>query len=243
MVAASRADALAKAAATPLNLHQLWLTGLPRHDLVTRSLEPLPADLRAPGAGAARPARWPPAAGAVAAARTPPSHRSPTSRAGLARGVVPAATTRSSGCAREPVDRAGQPHPDADADRGLGALRTAACPTPRWCSGWPMPWSPTTPTRPSTSCSPGDHCCTALPNRPTPDDEPLGYYPPAASLPGPCCTSFDELDRRSRRRSSSRRTPSGRPPTERAVDLAFAHTDDLSGWRLVERIRRQYVDG
>ena len=29
----------------------------------------------------------------------------------------------------------------------------------------------------------------------------------------------------------------------RAVDLAFAHTDDLSGWRLVERLRRQYVDG
>ena len=28
----------------------------------------------------------------------------------------------------------------------------------------------------------------------------------------------------------------------RAVDLAFAHTDDLVGWRLVERIRRQYVD-
>ena len=29
---------------------------------------------------------------------------------------------------------------------------------------------------------------------------------------------------------------------QRAVALAFAHTDDLSGWRVVERIRRQYVD-
>ena len=45
MVVASQADALAKAAATPLNLHQLWMTGLPRHDLVTRSLDRLPDDL------------------------------------------------------------------------------------------------------------------------------------------------------------------------------------------------------
>ncbi len=29
---------------------------------------------------------------------------------------------------------------------------------------------------------------------------------------------------------------------QRAVDLAFAHTDDLSGWRVVETVRRQYVD-
>ena len=46
MLAASRADALARAAATPLGLHQLWLTGLPRHDLVTRAHEALPADLQ-----------------------------------------------------------------------------------------------------------------------------------------------------------------------------------------------------
>ena len=46
MVVASRADALAKAAGTPLNLQQLWLTGLPRHDLVTRRQDALPADLR-----------------------------------------------------------------------------------------------------------------------------------------------------------------------------------------------------
>ena len=29
---------------------------------------------------------------------------------------------------------------------------------------------------------------------------------------------------------------------DRALALAFAHADDLSGWRVVERIRRQYVD-
>ena len=75
-----------------------------------------------------------------------------------------------------------------------------------------------------------------------PDDEPLGYYPPAASLPGPSCTSFDEL-------TAALDTVFEPPDVERsiayrhAVDLAFAHTDDLSGWRLVERLRRQYVDG
>ncbi len=46
MVVASRADALAKSASTPLNLHQMWLTGLPRHDLVVGSFEALPGDLR-----------------------------------------------------------------------------------------------------------------------------------------------------------------------------------------------------
>ena len=54
--------------------------------------------------------------------------------------------------------------------------------------------------------------------------------------------SFDELTAAldDRVRAAGRRAAGA--PTERAVDLAFAHTDDLSGWRLVERIRRQYVD-
>ena len=67
------------------------------------------------------------------------------------------------------------------------------------------------------------------------------HFPPRESCPDPVCRSFDELDRRSRRRV---RPPDAeqRVAYERAVDLAFAHTDELSGWRLVERMRRQYVD-
>ncbi len=74
-----------------------------------------------------------------------------------------------------------------------------------------------------------------------PEDEPLGHYPPPVSMPGPCCASFDEL--------TAALDSVFEPPDDersvayrRAVDLAFAHTDDLSGWRLVERLRRQYVD-
>ena len=47
------------------------------------------------------------------------------------------------------------------------------------------------------------------------------------------------------RRLARRREPPGVDLVDfavGAVDLAFAHTDDLSGWRVVERPRRQYVD-
>ena len=68
-----------------------------------------------------------------------------------------------------------------------------------------------------------------------------GHLPPHEILPGPVCRSFDEL------------VPAldavfdavdaeHRVAYQRAVDLAFAHTDALSGWRLVEMVRRQYVD-
>ena len=80
-----------------------------------------------------------------------------------------------------------------------------------------------------------------VPDAPQTRGEPLGHYPPATALPGPVCTSFDEL--------TAALDGVFEPPDaercgayRRAVALAFAHTDDLSGWRVVERIRRQYVD-
>ena len=72
--------------------------------------------------------------------------------------------------------------------------------------------------------------------------EPVAHYPPATSLPGPVCTSFEQL-------AAALEVVFEDPDADRrgvyarAVALAFAHTDDLSGWRVVERIRRQYVDG
>jgi hypothetical protein len=68
-------------------------------------------------------------------------------------------------------------------------------------------------------------------------DEPLDHYPPASSMPGPVCTSFHEL---TAALESVFETPdaAARGAYERAAALAFAHTDDLSGWRVVERIRR-----
>ena len=65
---------------------------------------------------------------------------------------------------------------------------------------------------------------------------------PRAPCPGPVCRVFEELVGRARRRlrapDAERRGGVSSAPSR----LAFAHTDDLSGWRVVERIRRQYVD-
>ena len=95
MVVASRADALAKAASPRSNLHQLWLTGLPRHDLVARPSEALPGDLREPSRPA-RPAGRTTARGAVAAAGPAPWALSPTP-ARLAGGLVPPPRRRPGG--------------------------------------------------------------------------------------------------------------------------------------------------
>src|SRR5699024_3376752 len=47
VIAASKVDAMAMAAAFyPLSYNDIWLTGLPRHDFITRPLQELPAHLR-----------------------------------------------------------------------------------------------------------------------------------------------------------------------------------------------------
>ena len=131
-----------------------------------------------------------------------------------------------------------QPARHLCADGALELSPRATCPTPRWCSASPTPWSPTTPTRPSTSCSPAGRCCTCCPRRrrqmvSRPAAASRVTYPPHEILPGPVC-----------RRSRSWPPPwtpcsttvdaEHRVAYQRAVALAFAHTDDLSGWRVVE---------
>ncbi|WP_169447776.1 CDP-glycerol glycerophosphotransferase family protein [Luteimonas mephitis] len=50
VISSSKVDTLAMATAFhPLSYHQVWCTGLPRHDFITRSFERLPPDLRAQG--------------------------------------------------------------------------------------------------------------------------------------------------------------------------------------------------
>ena len=65
-------------------------------------------------------------------------------------------------------------------------------------------------------------------------------YPPAAFMAGPACSTFEELEA-SLESVFDEPSPVRQEAYRRAATLAFAYTDDLSGWRLVERIRRQYV--
>ena len=132
MVVASRADALAKSASTPLNLHQMWLTGLPRHDLVVGSFEALPGDLRdaeqalrAGLAGRRLVVLWP-------RPGRPPWVLTP-GPARLAGGLVPSPRRRP-GRARGGGRPGRQPEPPVDADRGAGAV---AAPAARLLGGAP----------------------------------------------------------------------------------------------------------
>ena len=238
MVAASRADAFAKAAATPLNLHQLWVTGLPRHDLVTRSLDRLPDDLRHQEqdlrdrlAGRRLLVLW------------PRPGRRPRPFDDAQRDWLAAWCGRHDavlGVREAAVDRAGS-YTQLLMPIGAWGLSDRRVPDP----------SVVHRVADVVVTDDADEAVDfLLTGRPLlhylppadPDDEPLGYYPPATFLPGPSCTSFDEL-------TAALDSVFESPDVERsiayrhAVDLAFAHTDDLSGWRLVERLRRQYVDG
>ena len=151
MVAASQGRRAGQGAATPLNLHQLWLTGLPRHDLVTRRRTRCPTTC----AGRSRSSATGSEAGGCWCCGRDPG-RSPHAPSTTAQRDWLAAWCRRHdvvlGVREAPVDRAGSWTQPLHAARGLGALGPAACPIPRSCSGWPTPWSPTTPTRPSTSC-------------------------------------------------------------------------------------------
>ena len=173
----------------------------------------LPDDLRRRGAGAARPARWPPAAACCGRDRARPSAPVRRRRAGLAGGVVPAATTPSSACARAAVDRAGS-HTQTLTPFGAWGLSARTCPIPRWCcrvadavvtddadeavdfllTGRPLL---------ALTCRtgrPGRRAARPLPPRDRPCPDPVLYVVRGA-------------DRRPRRRSSTPPTPSGRSRT------------------------------
>ena len=237
MVVASRADALAKAAGTPLNLHQLWLTGLPRHDLVTRDFEALPDDLRR-----AEQALRDRLAGRRLVVLWPAPGRPARSYSDVERGRLAAWCERHDavlGVREGAVDRP-------------GSLTQTLTPSGAWGLSARRVPDPSVVLRIADAVVTDaaddavDFLLTGRPllqfdPEPSADVEAVGHYPAAAVLPGPVCRSFDELE--------SALEAVFDPPSaadavayRHAVDLAFAHTDDLSGWRLVERIRRAYVD-
>ena len=101
------------------SLHQLWLTGLPRHDLVTRACDGLPDDLRAPEQELRDRLGRPPAGRAVAATGSARPHPSTTAE----RDWLAAWCRRHDvvlGVREGAVDRAGQPDTQT-ARRRIGA--------------------------------------------------------------------------------------------------------------------------
>ena len=191
MVVASRADALAKAAATPLNLQQLWLTGLPAARPGDTPPGRTPRRAAPGGAGASGPVGRPAAGGA--SGRDPAGHRSRsrTVERELARVVVPAPRRRPRR-PRGPVDRPGSLTQTLDAV-GAWGLSARRVPDP----------SVVLRVADAVVTDGADDAVDFLltgrpllvldPERPE-TDEAAGHYPAAAVLPGPVCRTFDELE-------------------------------------------------
>ena len=171
------------------------------------------------GAGAARPARRPPAARAVAATGTTsaPVRRG---RARLAGGVVPPPRrgprrARGSGRPRR------EPHPAAHADRGLGALRPEGAGPLRRAPGGRCRAHRRRRRGRRLPAHRAAAARTDLPERRDPETSRSATTRRDAAMPGPCCTSFDELDGRPRRRlrAAGRRavaSPTGARSTSRS---------------------------
>ncbi len=236
MVVASRADALAKAAGTPLNLHQLWLTGLPRHDLVTREYDALPDDLRTAErelrdrlAGRRLVMLWPRADRPARAFSDAESDR------------------LTAWCRRHDVVLGVR---EGAVDRP-GSLTQTLTPSGAWGLSTRRVPDPSVLLRVADAVVTDDaddavdflltgRPLLLLDPRQPVDAEEAGHYPAATVLPGPVCRSFDELE--AALDTVFEPTSAEHDVAYRkAVDLAFAHTDDQSGWRVAERIRRQYT--
>ena len=225
MVVASQADALAKAAATPLNLHQLWMTGLPRHDLVTSRHDALPVDLRQ----AEQELRdrlgdrrlvvlWP-------RPGRSPSTFSDSEREWLA-----------SWCQRQDAVLGVR---ESQVDRP-GSLTQTLTPLGAWGLSARRVPDPSVVLRVADAVvtdGADDAVDFLLTGRPllvlNPEEESgeaAGHYPAASVLPGPVCRTFAELEA-ALEAVFDPPSPGQVAAYERAVDLAFAHTDDLSAWR------------
>ena len=226
---ASHAEALARAAASPrAGLEGLWLTGLPRHDLVVRTTLPEDlareeAELRSRLSGRRLVVFWP-RPGALPPSLDPAQldHLaawaarndvvvgvredvvdSPNSWTYALRPVVGVGVAARTVPHGSTVLRVAEAVVTDDAEEAVDFLLTGRR---------LLHWSPTAPGT----------------------DE--AYYPPDAYLPGPVTrtwedlltaldTAFDPLDDESQARYDT------------AVRLAFAHTDDHNGWRLAWRLR------
>jgi hypothetical protein len=239
MVVAGPGDAMAKAAATPLNLHHLWPTGLPRHDLVTRGIDALPDDLRS----SERELRDRLAGRRLVLLWTRPDRTSMTFTDQECHRLLAWCRDNDAvlGVRETAVDRPGSltqvlgPH-------GAWGLSDRRVPDP----------SVVLRTADVVITDGADEAVDfLLTGRPLLALDPevrrvhgdaVGHYGLDAVLPGPASRSVEELVEEldaGLEPPSAERTEAYR----RAVALAFGHTDDQSGRRLAERIRRQYVDG
>lgn len=226
---ASHAEALARAAASPrVGLEHLWLTGLPRHDLVVRATLPddlarEEAQLRSRLSGRRLVVFWPrPGALPPSLDRAQLDHLaawaarhdvvvgvredvvdSPDSWTYALRPVVGVGVAARTVPHASTVLRVADAVITDDAEEAVDFLLTGRR---------LLQWSPTAPRTGET------------------------YYPPDAFLPGPFSRTFDEL-------LTALETAFDPPDAESqarydsAVRLAFAHTDDHSGWRLAWRLR------
>jgi hypothetical protein len=237
VLAASRADALARAASTPLGLHQVWLTGLPRHDLVVRGLDALPDDLRTAElslrqrlGGRRLLVLWP-------RPGRPARSFTENERTWLADWCRRHDTVL--GVREGQVDHVGS-HTQTLTPHGAWSLSVRAVPD----SSVVLRVADVVLTDDADEAV--DFLLTGRPlvhlldEARSRGEDHLDHYPPDTSMPGPVCTTFEQL-------ATALETVYDEPAPEhhlaydRAVALAFAHTDDLSGWRVVERVRRQYV--
>jgi hypothetical protein len=230
---ASHAEALARAAASlRVGLEHLWLTGLPRHDLLVRST--LPPDLAQeettlrdrlggrrllvlwPRPGAAAPmlepvqldrlASWAGEHGVLVGVRETVVDRADSWTHALGPvvgiGVSPRAVAHGS-----TVLRVADVVVTDEADEAVDVLLTG---------------------KPLLHWFPGQRARTG--------DGLAACYPPEEYLPGPVTRSFDEL-LASLESAVEPTSARDRESYDRAVRLAFAHTDDQSGWRLARRMR------
>ncbi len=233
---ASRAEALARAASSPApGLDALWLTGLPRHDLVVRASLPPDlareeADLRdrlrgrrllvfwpRPGRSAPllepdhldRLADWAERHHAAVGVRESLVDRADGWTYALRRvvgiGVAPRTVAHAS-----TVLRVADAVVTDEADEAVDFLLTG-----RRLLHW-LP-ARSDPAAPLTAC-----------------------YPPEEYLPGPVAHSFDGL-LASLETAFDPVAPAERDAYDRAVRLAFAHTDDQNAWRLAWRMRGSYA--
>ncbi len=241
MLAASRADALARAAATPVELHRMWVTGLPRHDLVVRDVDALPDDLR--DAETALRTRL---GGRRLVVLWPRAGRPPRPFSEIEREWLADWCRRHDavlGVREDVVDRIGS-HSQTLMPLGAWSLSARAVPHP----------SVVLRVADAVVTDDADEAVDfLLTGRPLlhylPDarpeaawaDDALDHYSPAVAMPGPCCSTFEELTA-ALEQVFEAPSPQHAGAYASAVSLAFAHTDDLSGWRVVERIRRQHLD-
>jgi hypothetical protein len=229
---ASHAEALARAASSPRpGLDHLWVTGLPRHDLVVRASLPgdlarEEADLRArlggrrllvfwPRPGAKPPgldtaelgrlADWATAHHAVIGVRETVVD-SPHSWTYALRPVVGVGVAARAVAHGSTVLRVADAVVTDDADEAVDFLLTG-----RRLLHW-------------------------LRAQPVGSDAGVACYPPDHYLPGPVSRTFDQL-LAALDTAFDPVDAELQQQYERALRLAFAHTDDRNGWRLAWRMR------